>query len=376
MISWVAGSLAALLLGGPVPLDRISSGEMCGRCHRDILRAWKTSSHAAALEDPIFLDALDLATEEMGARARTSCLGCHAPTVQYSGDSRLQQKVSWEGVTCDFCHSVKAVTLDPAPRLRVEFDGTKTGPLKDAASLAHGVAFSTVHTSSLICAGCHEYRNPQGLAVLTTYSEWQNSQYASQSAAKTSNCQDCHMSAGSANVVDPKVQRVKHTLVNLHQMPGGHSIDQLNKAVLARLNVARDNDGLQVHVDVTNRGAGHMVPTGSPLRKLLLEVQVSASDGKSYRQQRIYQRTVVDSQGKEVSREHEVFLRAARAPTDNRLKPGETRAESFTFALPRGASAHVRALLWYYYSPLARTEQQMKVSFLSLGQYVAAAPQP
>ena len=375
MISWVASSLGLLLLSGPVQLDRISSGELCGRCHRDILRAWKTSSHATALEDPIFLDALDLATEEVGAKARTSCLGCHAPTVQYSGDVRLQQKVSWEGVTCDFCHSVKAASVDPVPRLRVEFDGIKTGPLKDAVPLAHGVAFSAVHTSSLLCAGCHEYRNPQGLAVLTTYSEWQNSQYAGPHGGKASGCQECHMSAGAANVVDPKVQRVKHTMVNLHQMPGGHSIDQLNKAVTARLNIARDNDNLQVKVDLTNRGAGHMVPTGSPLRKLLLEVQVSASDGKTYREQRTYQRTVVDSQGKEVSREHEVFLRASRATADNRLKPGEMRAESFRFAVPRGSSAHVRAVLWYYYSPLARTEQQMKVSFLSLGQYAAAAPQ-
>src|SRR5713226_5275880 len=114
--------LAAILL--PALPDRITSAEVCGRCHRDILRAWKTSIHAAAVEDPLFQDALEAATGEFGAGARASCLGCHAPTVQYSGDSTLVKKVSWEGVTCDFCHSLKAVTLAPGtPRLVVEFDG-------------------------------------------------------------------------------------------------------------------------------------------------------------------------------------------------------------------------------------------------------------
>ncbi|MBI3695261.1 MAG: hypothetical protein HY238_10540, partial [Acidobacteria bacterium] len=54
MIAWL---LAGALFSGPVTLDKISSAEMCGRCHRDILRAWKTSVHAEALEDPLFQDA-------------------------------------------------------------------------------------------------------------------------------------------------------------------------------------------------------------------------------------------------------------------------------------------------------------------------------
>ena len=157
MISWMAGPLVMLLAVTPVELERISSAEVCGRCHRDILQAWKASIHATALEDLLFQDAMERAVEDFGPKVRAGCLGCHAPTVQYSGDVRLLNKVSWEGVTCDFCHSLKSVTLTSGtPRLMVEFDGVKTGPLKDAASQAHGVAFSAVHTSSLVCAGCHE----------------------------------------------------------------------------------------------------------------------------------------------------------------------------------------------------------------------------
>lgn len=353
------------LLVLPLLAASVSSAETCGRCHRDILRAWKTSTHATALENIRFQDALDLAVEEFGAKTRATCLGCHSPTVQYSGDADLVRKASWEGVTCDFCHSVKSVAFTAgAPRWVVSFDGVKTGPLKDAASLAHGVAFSSVHVSSLICAPCHEYRNTAGLPVLTTYSEWQASSYAKRDA----HCQTCHMSLTAAKVVDPKIKRIPDTSVNLHQMPGSHSVDQLNKAIATRLSNHRRGDTLEVIVEVTNRGAGHMVPTGSPLRRLHLEVKVSSSDGKSYQQERVYRHAVLDAQGKEIHREHQVFTQAARFGEDTRLKPEERRVETFRFPVPHAQPANIRTQFWYYYSPLAAAGQD-KVTFLSAAQY-------
>ncbi len=306
--------------------------------------------------------------EEFGPKTRATCLACHAPTVQYSGDTDLVRKASWEGVTCDYCHSLKSVTFSGGvPHPTVTFDGVKTGPLKDAASIAHGVAYSPVHTSSLVCAACHEYRNAAGLPVLTTYSEWQNSAYGKKDTA----CQSCHMSLTAAKVVDPRVKRTPQTAVNLHQMPGSHSIEQLNKAVSARLSTARRGDSLEVTVEVSNRGAGHMVPTGSPLRRLHLDVQVSSPGGKSYQQERVYRRAALDFQGREIQREHQVFVQAAKFGEDTRLKPGERRVETFTFPVPRNAAANVRTQLSYYYSPFAAA--QKKVSFFTLAQYSPAA---
>jgi hypothetical protein len=348
----------------------VTSAEVCGRCHRDILQAWKTSTHATALENLRFQDALDLAVEEFGVKVRATCLGCHSPTVQYSGDVDLVRKASWEGVTCDYCHSVKAVTFTAgAPRATVSFDGIKTGPLKDAVSIAHGVAFSPVHVSSLICAPCHEYRNAAGLPVLTTYSEWQASSYAK----RDTNCQTCHMSLTAAKVVDPRIKRTPSTAVNLHQMPGSHSVEQLNKAIATRLTTARRGNSLEVTVEVTNRGAGHMVPTGSPLRSLHLDVRVAASGGQSFQQERVYRHAVLDAQGKEISREHQVFTRAARFGADTRLKPEERRVEVLTFPVPQAQAANVRTQFWYYYSPLAASGQN-RVTFLSAAQYSPAAP--
>ncbi len=348
-------------------LEGVNHAEICGRCHRDILSAWKQSAHAHAMEDPIFQDALERA-EETNPGARPICLGCHAPTVKYSGDLSLKTKASWEGVTCDFCHSVKSVEVTGnTATMNVRFDGTMTGPLKDVSSSAHATAFSSVHSTSLICAGCHEYRNAQGFGVLTTYSEWEESSYGSSG----NNCQDCHMAETSAQVVDPKIKRLSGSTVNLHAMPGSHSLDMLNKAISLRMRTHREGDELVAEVDLENRGAGHRVPTGSPLRRLELEVEI-ATRGKQLRQQKTFQRRVADAQGKEITREELVFLRGARELSDNRLKPGEKQTEIFRFPLPHAESARIYARLSYYYSPLGRSPEAQRVKFLVLPRFVPA----
>jgi hypothetical protein len=349
-------------------LEGVNHAETCGRCHRDILEAWKQSSHAGAMQNPIFQDALERAEEIGGQSARQICLGCHAPTVKYSGDMSLQTKASWEGVTCDFCHSVKSVEVDGnRVVMDVRFDGTKTGPLTDASSIAHGTAFSAVHTTSLVCAGCHEYRNGQGFGVLTTYSEWEQSSYGSDGT----NCQNCHMAETSADVVDPKIKRLSTTAVNLHAMPGSRSLDMLNKAVRVRLRTRREGDELVAEVDIENNGAGHSIPTGSPLRRVELEIELAAR-GRQLRQQRTYQRRVADSAGNQVFREELVFLRAAKELSDTRLKPGEKRLEVFRFPLPASESARLYARLSYHYSPQERSPAAKSVKFLVLPQYEPA----
>ena len=348
-------------------LDKISSAEFCGRCHRAIHEAWKTSSHARAMDSPLFQDALEAAASEFGAAARNTCLSCHSPLAQQLGDTTLQRKVSWEGVTCDYCHSIREVTLGAAnPKARLEFNLIKSGPLKDAVSGAHGTVFSEVHTNATVCAPCHEYRNAQGFPVLTTYSEWQKSRYWKEGRQ----CQSCHMSAVKGEVVDPKFQRVATSKINLHQMPGSHSIDQLNSTIKASIQTSREGGQIKVKVTVSNTAAGHFVPTGSPLRQLVLEVRADAYNGKHLRDERVYRRVVADAQGKEIEREHIAFLKAAKVLSDTRLAPDEKRVEQFAFNIPQGVAAQVKAALIYYYSPMASTESQKRVTFLTMSRLV------
>ncbi len=364
---WTAWALPPLLslAGGvvsaePFQTGGLTSAEVCGRCHRDILSAWKSSVHARSMEDPLFQDCLDDARSRFGESVRTRCLSCHAPTVAFSGDHNLQTKVSWEGVTCDFCHSISRVDLQNSGRpYKLQIGAAKFGPLKDASSPVHAATFSSLHTDPAVCAGCHESRNEKGLLVLSSYSEWVESSFGQDRAS----CLNCHMAPVKARVVEAKILRTKKETVNLHQMPGGHSVDQLNKALSARLVPRREGDQLHVELIIRNRGAGHMVPTGSPLRKLVVAVEVHTSDGQTQSAERVYERVIADEKGARMTNEPDTWLRGARVVSDNRLKPNEERTESFTFRVPRGQT-RVQAHFWYHYSPMPSREG--KVSFLTV----------
>ncbi len=343
------------------------SAEYCGDCHRAIEAGWKQSAHSHAVESRLFQDALKYAEADFGSQARRVCLGCHSPTAVETGDLALVRKVSWEGITCDYCHSIRNVTLNgPNPKALVEYTGVKSGPWKDVQSPAHGTVYSPVHTSALICVTCHEYRNSQGFEVLTTYTEWKDGPYA----AKNEDCQSCHMYRVEGDVVDPRVKRTAEVGINLHQMPGSHSLDQLNKAIRANLSTAHKGGELRVEVSVTNQGAGHMVPTGSPLRKLILEVRANPFKGPTQHAERVFQRVVADASGKVLDREDLAFVKAAKVLSDTRLAPGETKKETFTFKVPQGVRSQVEADFLYYYSPMATTRAQQEVKFLSLRRFV------
>jgi len=359
--------LLATSLGWSGELPVPSSAEFCGDCHRAIEEGWKQSAHSQAVESRLFQDAMKLAETDYGASARKTCLSCHSPIAVESGDLALVRKVSWEGITCDYCHSLRDVTLTgPNPKATVEYSLVKSGPWKDVNSPAHGTAYSAVHTSSLVCVVCHEYRNSLGFPVLTTYSEWSKSPYA----GKKQSCQSCHMYQVEGNVVDPRVQRTAEAGINLHQIPGSHSMQQLEKALHAQLSATHEGGRLQVAVEVTNRGAGHSVPTGSPMRQLILEVRADPYSGGHWSERRVFRRTVADQKGAVIEREPQAFLKGAQVVSDTRIAPGETRKETFTFQVPQGTRTQVEADFFYYYSPLAATEAQQKLKFLSLRRLV------
>jgi hypothetical protein len=145
----------------------------------------------------------------------------------------------------------------------------------------------------------------------------------------------------------------------------------LNKAVSLRMRTRRDGNELVAEVELENRGAGHSIPTGSPLRRIELEVEMAAR-GQSLHQERVYQRQVADAKGDQIFREELVFLSAVRELSDTRLKPGEKRQEVFRFPLSASESARVYARLWYHYSPQERSAAAQRVKFLLLPQYEPA----
>lgn len=322
-----------------------NSSEQCGSCHRDIFGAWKQSAHARAVEDPLFVDAIrELGT--VGGDVRI-CLRCHAPTVETTKDYALERKISWEGVTCDYCHSIAALGTPATMRPTVHPGATKFGPIRDAASGEHETAFREFFSSSELCAACHEYTTPAGLPLLTTFSDWKASSWAAQGKS----CQSCHMFEVRADVVDPKVQRVPKAPVNLHAMPGGHTIDQLNEALSVKARVHRAGATLALDVDLANTGAGHTVPTGSAARQIVLEVRVDGGGGKALQASRTYNRVLTDATGAVLYRDVEFFSRAAKVKSDTRIPAGTTRTEHFEFDLGPSGLANVKIRLLYQSVP-------------------------
>ncbi len=349
----------------------LTSAEECGRCHADIFRYWKASLHAQAADDPRFQAVFTRVKEETHRQDLDGiCLRCHAPALLQGQDSKWDRKVSWEGVTCDFCHSVRAVRNDAKAPFVLEVGEVKSGPLRDATPTVHGARYAESFSSSMLCNPCHQFVNEKGLEVLSTYAEWQASPYPGQS--KT--CQTCHMRSAAGKVVDPKVQRVAMTSVNLHEMPGGHSVTELNRALGAQITAERHGGTVDVNVQLTNRGAGHKIPTGSPLRTIVMVVQVAGGTGGSQTATRTYRRVVVDENNQEITEESAVWLRGARVLRDDRIAPGERRSEKFSFQLPTNTPVRAVAKLYYRYTPSdGPGKAESGQPFLSVSSWLDAA---
>lgn len=358
---------SVLLLPHPIAAEQdkitlnekgFTSSQVCGKCHTQIYQSWKESMHAGSVTDPVFQASYMMAYFKKGPATAKLCLRCHAPTSVMTKDYDLTHELPGEGITCDFCHSLKDVNLDnPDNPFVLDVGKVKRGPNIKGDVKVHDVEYSQLHSSARICASCHEYR-PNGVPVMTTYSEWKESIYAEQGT----NCQYCHMpeSMGeiSKNVPGPREGKIFN-----HNLAGGHSVIQLKKALALKITgVTRQEDRMTVKVDLTNQGSGHRVPTGIPTRKLVLYCEVKVGEGKVYREQVVYEKAIFNSQGQELVHDSDIMLGLGSfVAKDNRIYPKETRQETFTFFIPKGKEALVTAWVDYLYQPVILQPTEMRV---------------
>lgn len=352
-------TVVMLLLAGPVaaqidePVTReidlfqpgvFTSSVLCGKCHEDIYTVWRDRSvHAQSMIDPAFQAALATVSGEV----RTECLVCHAPTVVITKDVAGKLAITREGVTCDFCHSLKGVDLQKEVPFDLDVGPRKRGPLRNPRLAPHEAVYSELHTSSLFCASCHEYRNRHGVAVLSTYSEWQAGPFSERKVP----CQGCHMELYKAKLVaGQETTEVSRTFINLHEVPGGRSRKQLRRAMDLEISDVRNAAGqTQVVLEVSNQAAGHKVPTGLSTHSVRLEVRVITGD-RVERKEEVYQRVLTDNAGKKIGEVARLFTDAAAVQSDNRIEPGRSRKVRFSFA-PMGKGARIEARLIYEVAP-------------------------
>lgn len=351
--------LRCFLTGYPAPENsNLQSSTSCKECHVEIYNHWKNAMHSMSLEDPIFQASYIQSYFNTAGKSKYNCLRCHAPATSINKDFDLKEQVTNEGVSCDFCHSIKKVNLENRENpFELEPGEIKWGPLSDMSSPAHKTAPNPLFKSSELCAGCHEYTNDHGVKILGTYSEWKESPYAQEGV----HCQNCHMPLIPGKTVKPGIKESSQKKINLHAISASHSTEELQKALKIEITeVNKEKDIVQVVVAVTNKGSGHLVPTGIPARQLILLVELKTPN-EYFVQQKIYGRTLLDSTGDEIKKECEVFLNAAKVSFDNRLRPRETRTERFAFVMPKNKKITVSARIDYFYKTTVLSPTEMRV---------------
>lgn len=343
----LAGFLVAIAAGAAAEAREALAADprparFCSSCHQVQTKEWQTSSMAGAWTNPVFLAFLEDAKKDLGPDIQMDCVACHAPLGFVTGDLKMEDPKSREGVTCNFCHAVSGVEVSPRPA-SYTWDAADPllmrGPYHDAdAAAAHGSAYSEVFTKSDFCASCHWYDREPGVPIEATHVQWK----ASRVAAAGVHCQSCHMKPyrGKAALIARKTRDE----VWSHAFPGAHS-DSLPDSVAA---VAGAVEGGRLKLTVTNRQGGHSLPGGGgSFRWITLEVVYTNAAGKEIARVPVqgYGTEYADSAGKSpVPKWHaKKIVRSAEIPADD---PRVEWAD-----IPAGADRAEVTLIYHFLHP-------------------------
>ncbi len=262
------------------------------------------------------LDACVVEEDARGLPEYGACANCHAPGIDgdIGGRDLLDATgIAYDnGVHCDVCHRVESVDVTQAPGvggvlhlLRPTEEPLSPalgawapltfGPYDDVPNPRMGAVQRTFFEDAELCAGCHEAvipptggaidpaRWPSGsLPFHTTFTEWQAGPMN-----PSSPCQTCHMppkpEAANAADLDPETESGVGVAGGWYRDPGSvqsHGFfgprqpdaGFLSLAATVSVSLAEASGELVATVVTKNVAAGHRIPTGEPMRALLLQV--------------------------------------------------------------------------------------------------------
>ncbi len=266
----------ALPISEQVPPGLTSlSAEECGGCHEEIYAEWATSMHAHAWRDPYFQ------VDYRFDGSQQICLNCHTPlrdqqenlVLGFEDSTRFKPVTKpnpnfdplfrSEGVTCAVCHVRDGQIIGPYERAGDHFH-----PVRADASMRQGLG---------PCERCHVVSGKRWDTFLRippcgTVAEIE------ETGAKP-DCVGCHMEP----VTRPLVKGYPERDGRRHFFPGGHSREMVAKALTVTVKQTVKDDGQRVEVSLTNSGAGHYLPTGTPDRHLTLELTLLGTDARTIR---------------------------------------------------------------------------------------------
>jgi hypothetical protein len=289
-----------------------------------------------------------------------------------------------DGISCDFCHKVGEVVLDPetdlpyadkpgilSMKLYRPEEGQQVffGTLLD---VTRRVSYSPVQAESEYCAPCHygvfggvvgHNSVSGGVVIYNSYGEWLESPYSEPATGKT--CQQCHMQVVDENYfVFPERGGIQRDYFDFHDhyMPGASDEHLLQNSVTMQSQAGHQGDQLTVEVKITNDQTGHHIPTDVPIRQMLLVVNAFAADGRQL--ELVSGPTLPGWAGDYAANPGKAFAKVLRdewtgeAPTaaywrpvtileDTRLPALATDVTQYSFSLPAENVARVEVRLFF-----------------------------
>jgi hypothetical protein len=300
-----------------------------------------------------------------------------------------------DGVGCDFCHKIGEVYLDPETQLpyanKPGISSMRLYRPEEGQQLFFGtyddvtrrVTYLPLQEESAFCAPCHygvfggvvgHNEVVGGVEVYNSYGEWLDSPYSDPETGQT--CQDCHMLPVENNYfVFPEQGGLErdYKSVRSHYMPAAKDEETLQNSVTMTTTAEWQGDAVHTQVQITNDKTGHHVPTGTPLRHMILVVGATDADGKplplldgptlpdwtgDYAGQpgRYYAKILEDEWTGEVPTA--AYWRDINLVEDTRLAAFATDISQYAFAAPEGGDVTVEARLLYRRAFQALMEQK------------------
>jgi hypothetical protein len=249
-----------------------------------------------------------------------ACADCHSPGLPgLAGGRDLLEAtgIAYDnGVFCEPCHKAADIDLTKPPGAGgalmimrpIETESGSPGapivqvmygPLLDVPNPAMGGSYQPKFSEAVFCAACHEQKQPalvpgdsldsarwpDGLPTHSTYSEWLDGPYG---AAGTP-CQHCHMPPNfalesSADLGTKKTSSITFgftrppTQIRQHTFRGPltGADPLLSQAAFVSIAAASAAGEIAAAVTISNVGCGHALPTGEPMRALVLLVEAEA----------------------------------------------------------------------------------------------------
>jgi hypothetical protein len=395
------------------PYHYFEDPQVCAGCHWDKFERWNLSQHSKGFTGDFFQKQfydLVLASESFAPELKgvqNGCIGCHSPSAFLAGEMVPPRAIPYDnywnrgngnksradrGIFCDFCHTISHFNNEPPfnhdyVSTVTEAVDPKFGDLEFPWSPHHETATSEIFEDPIMCATCHNEKNPYSIWVKATFTEYEESVYPFRGIV----CQTCHMQPMGGKPAKMGILRPHNTD---HWFGGGFTgFVEGAATVNIKLPDMKADPGskLDFQVDVQAVATGHKFPTGSSeerdvwLRlslvdrhgRELLHIPVPENHDNPYDKYFITsnKRVAYPSHSKlseAIERDalpegdrlyHSIFLDSEGAVTyaqwlcvkeiENRLGPLEVRTENYAFTVPLDLpeEVYLQAILNYRRMP-------------------------